>query len=185
MKRTSYSNHLQRFYALVSIPDPDGCWLWLGAGSGEMGYGMFSMYGKRLKAHRVSYEFHVGQIPEGMLVCHTCDNPKCVRPDHLWLGTNADNMRDMVEKGRADRTKKAGDRSWSRNHPELVARGERQGRHKLTEVEVVEIRRRAVAGERRSGVRMAREYGVCQSTINYVISGHHWRHLPLVGEMTS
>lgn len=83
----------ERFWPKVE--KTDGCWLWT-ANTRPNGYGLFGSVG----AHRVAYELCVGPIPSGMYVCHRCDNPACVRPDHLFVGTQLDNMRDMVTKGR-------------------------------------------------------------------------------------
>lgn len=99
----------ERFWEKVKKSDyPDGCWNWTGARSGPGwykggGYGIIGSCGKNRRgigAHRVSYMLNVGEIPEGMCVCHRCDNPRCVRPDHLFLGTQSDNMQDASRKGR-------------------------------------------------------------------------------------
>jgi len=82
------------------INEITGCWEWKRA-TNNIGYGMFRIkQGLMRTAHRVSYELFNGPIPNGMVVCHTCDNPKCVNPDHLWVGTMLDNIRDMDSKGR-------------------------------------------------------------------------------------
>lgn len=94
----------EKFWSKVS--KTDGCWLWTGSRSGnnkrpESLYGSFYLgSGKKIRAHRYSYEISKGSIPEGMLVCHSCDTPLCVNPDHLWLGTSADNNKDCLDKGR-------------------------------------------------------------------------------------
>jgi hypothetical protein len=75
-------------------PTADGCWEW-NAGRVPAGYGTVKIGGKNRMTHRVAYEVLVGRIPPGMEVCHECDNPPCINPDHLWIGTHADNMRDM------------------------------------------------------------------------------------------
>lgn len=89
----------KRFWERVN-KQPDGCWLWTGT-TNLRGYGILARNNTMQLAHRFSYELHKGVIPDGMFVCHSCDNPPCVNPDHLWLGTNADNVSDMVAKGRA------------------------------------------------------------------------------------
>ena len=103
-------------------------------------------------AHRVSYELHKTSIPEGKLVCHTCDNGFCVNPDHLWLGTYSDNAIDMVQKGRKN-----------------AARGERSGSAKLTDIKVKEIR------DFRTQKMMIKDiailYNVSMSSIERIITG--------------
>lgn len=89
---------LERFWGKVDRTSPHGCWLWLG-GRNSAGYGVFGS-GSETLAHRISYILVNGSIPEGLFACHRCDTPSCVRPDHLFVGTGADNMRDMICKGR-------------------------------------------------------------------------------------
>lgn len=114
--------------------------------------------GKNLKAHRVSWELHNGAIPEGMVVMHICDNPPCVNPIHLRLGTVADNMADMRMKARGVIT----------HHT-----GERNPASKLTATQVREMRERHAGGESMHG--LARRYGVHRKTVSDILQGKTWR----------
>lgn len=144
---------MERFWS--SVDRSPTCWVWAGAAFGS-GYGSISIDGSSELAHRVAWILAHGQIPDGLWVLHVCDNPLCVRPSHLFLGTPADNMADKVAKGRQ-------------------ARGASVGA-KLTAVDVMNIRRRHAAG----GVTQASlsaEYGVY---VGHLITGRTWKHLPMV-----
>lgn len=114
-KGQRYWSKRERFENLYMHNHDTGCYEWIG-GKNNIGYGMFRDGDKMRTAHRVSYELANNiQIPHNMCVCHTCDNPKCVNPQHLWLGTVKDNINDMFKKGRANRIGRPKN-SWKRKH---------------------------------------------------------------------
>lgn len=96
-KNETKQDLIKRF--LCKVKKTETCWEWIA--SNRHGYGQFCINFKVLRAHRVSYELFKGRIPEGLYICHACDNRKCVNPEHLWLGTPTDNIQDMIKKGRA------------------------------------------------------------------------------------
>jgi len=149
---------LQRAFARHVTPGaPDECWAWHGWTDSGYGYGRVKAHGASWQAHRLSWTVHHGPIPDGLCVCHTCDNPICVNPAHLFLGTQADNVADMIHKGR---------------RVNLV--GEKNGKSKLTWDDVCEIRRLYATGEC-SQPALGRQFGVCHSTIGRIVRGEYWR----------
>lgn len=138
-----------------SIPEPNsGCWIWTGGKFGN-GYGAVSLDGRHMPAHRASYMVNVGPIPEGLWVLHRCDNPPCINPAHLWVGTHSDNAKDCYAKGR----------------------GARNERRKLSP-EIVSLLRRTLPTTRRTAFyrENAALYGVAMSTIRYRARGFiSWR----------
>jgi len=145
-----------------------GCWEWT-RGRFAGGYGQVHWRGKGGQlAHRVAYELQIGPIPPGLVVRHTCDNPPCVNPNHLTIGTQADNIADAVRRGRVA----TGDRNGARKRPERVLRGEAQPMAKLNRRRVRLIRTLSSRGEPQA--RLAKHFGVSQATIWKVVSGKTW-----------
>lgn len=140
-----------------SIPEPNsGCWLWLNAIS-KHGYGIVNIRGRSTRAHRLAFTIAKGPIPDGIDVCHHCDVRPCVNPDHLFLGTRLDNMRDCASKGRIVT-------------PGLF--GEDLTQSKLTEAEVLEIRASPLSQRA-----LGRHFGVDKGTIAHIIHRKTWRHI--------
>jgi hypothetical protein len=165
------SKILNRFWSKVERKGPNECWLWK-AGRFKRGYGLFYLHRKLQKAHRASFQIHHGEIPPGKCVCHTCDNPLCVNPAHLWIGSVAENNKDRSIKGRSA----TGDRSGARTHIHLVPRGERAAHAKVTASDVIEIRRRYNEGGV-SQKSLGDEFGITQSVVSKIILRENWRHI--------
>lgn len=144
----------ERFEASVALNIVSGCWLWT-LHRNAKGYGQFyvSRKDRARLAHRVSYEMYVGKVPDGMCVLHRCDNPPCVNPAHLFLGTRADNHADMERKGR-------------------TIKGEAHANAKLTAEQVESIRK-----DTRLNRVIAIEHGVGNATVAKIKRGERWKHL--------
>ena len=161
----------QRFWAKVLCGAPNTCWLWRGA-IDTHGYGKIWLKGHWLGAHRFSYVIAYGEIANRLCVLHKCDNPSCVNPAHLWLGTYSDNMNDCIAKGR---DMWVGTRHWSHRHPERVHRGSRHWAAKLNEKDIIRIRYERACGK--SGAALARELGVSSALVCKVIKGVIWKEV--------
>ena len=181
------------------MPHLGPCWVWVG-GTFSSGYGSFWLSGRSSHAHRVAWELTYGKIPDGLFVLHCCDRPLCVRPEHLFIGTHADNVRDRDEKGRQARGDRSGarlhpetrsrgrrhsiimrrvaargDRNAARLYPERTPRGELVGTSKLTANGVRRIRRLSEQGL--SQCEIAKHTSVCRSQVGNILRGESWRHV--------
>lgn len=170
---------MERFWQKVDFNGPTAphmqtpCWVWTAATTRPddhlRGYGLFGVKHRSrtpARAHRVAWEMAEGADAGPWHVLHACDTPACVRRDHLFLGTNADNTADRVAKGRT--------RTWATERERL---GQEHPRAKLTDAVVIEARRAWRAGEK-SSVTLAAEHQVAQATMHAALTGKTWRHLP-------
>lgn len=162
--RHRYHGHMRnaadRFWGKVEVTP--GCWLWMGARDTN-GYGNFYLAGRTTKAHRFALETVCGPLGIGMQACHRCDNPPCVRPDHLFPGTALENQRDSVTKGR----------SLSPG-PRRASRGEDRWSAKVNAVQVAELRALYATGEWRQrdlGIR----FGIGQAQVSRIVNGRKWK----------
>lgn len=146
---------LDRLLLKIKIDPETDCWNW--NATNVRGYGKIQINGRKQRANRVSFELHCGPIPAGRHVCHRCDNPKCINPAHLFLGTNADNVADKVAKGRQAHTS---------------INGAANGSAKLTETDVLAIR--ASTGLLRE---LAAQYRMSATQISAIRRGKQWAHV--------
>lgn len=144
----------ERFNAQFIVDNDTGCHLWIGQKS-KRGYGFIKKESKTKLAHRVSYEIHYGQIPDGMFVCHTCDTPGCVNPSHLFLGTPKENQQDMIFKGRMNYEK-----------------GDNHHNAKLSADDVIYI-----FNSNELGVDLAKRFHVSRAAISNIKTGKRWAHI--------
>ena len=142
----------QRFWSKVDPAPSECCWEWT-AGKDRTGYGRFKLNTKMLSAHRIAYILAKGEIPAGLVVRHTCDNPACCNPDHLILGTHTDNMADMLERKRQ-------------------AKGEQHGKCKLTVKQAMEIYNLPLKQDE-----VAKLYNIDQSIVSKIKHKKIWKHL--------
>lgn len=157
-------DHMRRFFWFTKMAD-DGCIEWQGA-LHKKGYGWFQHKGKNNMAHRISYMWanNLEEIPDGMCVCHTCDNPKCVNPEHLWIGTIQDNNADARNKGRAKIF--SGHKSFQLQY---------HGSSNLTNEQVLQIRKMGEDGM--SGTEIAEHFPVGRDHIYRILGGKSWVNL--------
>lgn len=167
---------IARFWSLVDITD--SCWLWKGSLT-HNGYGRVQKDDRHYLAHRAAFEIVYGRVAAGLNICHSCDvnypigdltYRRCVRPEHLFVGTTADNVADRCRKGRTA----SGDRHGFRKHPECHPRGEQNSSSKLTERQVAEILQ-----NHETATAIAVKYGVSKSTIDKIRERRLWTHVQL------
>lgn len=146
------------FWKKVRAGKSRECWEWM-AGKMSRGYGTFSFQGTNRLAHRLAYKFTHGSIPKGKYIIHSCDNKSCCNPAHLRAGTQKDNMRDMIERGRANK-----------------AKGEESGMSKLSEVDVKKIRK-LYATEKLTLTSLGKRFNVNHTNIHLIVTRSTWKHI--------
>ena len=153
----------ERFWNQTNKAGPNDCWEWTGSVR-RGGYGHIGTNGRKTESsHRIAWKLFRGDVPAGMYVCHSCDNPPCVNPAHLWLGAPSDNVQDCLSKGRR-----------------IGASGEKHKDAILTEKNVLRIRRIYAMGKHTQS-EIGKRFGVSPRTVSDAVRGNTWKDLPLVG----
>ncbi len=158
------------FWSKTDCVEGGACWLWKAAKTTH-GYGAVKIAGRVLFAHRVAYALINRSTPVDKLVCHSCDNPACINPLHLFLGSHADNSRDMRNKNR----QAIGARNGTKTCPASIARGDKHGRSILSSEQVANIKRLLSAGE--TCRKIGSMFGVGRSTVGEIKRGRTWTHI--------
>lgn len=162
-----------RFWSKAQLTaNPETCWEW-GAAKDKKGYGRFSLnFKEKYMAHRMAYFLHNKKPIGNLLVCHNCDNPGCINPNHLFLGTHADNFNDMKKKGRSCK----GERHRNQKYPEKRQRGETNGASVLNDGQVLAIRQEYSTGSFMIK-EVAHKYGVSATATSQIIHRKTWKHI--------
>jgi hypothetical protein len=163
----------ERFMEKITIKE-NGCWEWIGATDNN--YGQIWIDGKKEKAHRASYKLHYGEIPHNVLVCHKCDNKICVNPEHLFIGTQSDNMKDCSNKNRTAFKKYP---YILRRKKTKTTKGEQHHQAKLKEYQVIEIRNLFNSGIRLRDI--SAKYGINRKHIQDIVHFRSWKHVAAIG----
>ena len=159
---------IEYFYNRIHKDADTGCWLWTGTLL-PSGYGQFRFDKQSARAHRASYELLVGEIPDGLCMCHKCDVRRCCNPEHLFIGTRDDNMKDAASKGRLP----SSTNHWTRLYPERMSLSQLTSGAKLSTDQVQQIK--GLVCKRGDACLVAAQFGVSEAAVSRIVRGHAWK----------